>query len=119
VSFEEAINMSSPYCNQSYTAPVSQLLDAEVCEDKSLGRGWPNYVRDFGLTVEHGPELIQMMGDLQLWNVDLDDPACDAPIRAWQALAQLQYLDAIDTPSESYSPDSQQLNCRGEVSSPV
>ena len=77
-----------------YTPPVSQLLAYEAPHDSM--NDWAGYL-NLGITSEHIPELIQMIGDRFLYSEENEDElAWVAPIHAWRTLAQLKAEAAIE-----------------------
>lgn len=85
----------APHCDPS---PVASLLTLGIPEELWQDQ-WINYPAQFGLTLDHVPELIQLALS---WNDDEFDeeeedlPALYAPIHAWRALGQLQAEAAIE-----------------------
>ncbi|NJN21742.1 MAG: hypothetical protein HC812_11885 [Leptolyngbya sp. RL_3_1] len=79
---------------ERYTPPVSQLLTYGDC--RKLGKQWPNYVQELGLTTDHIPQLIQLMTDEALWVADSDSLEVWSTAHAWRALAQLKAIAAIE-----------------------
>ncbi len=77
-----------------YNPPVSQLLTYEA-PYVSLN-DWAGYL-NLGITSEHIPELIQMIGDRFLYSEENEDElAWVAPIHAWRTLGQLKAEAAIE-----------------------
>jgi|CXWL01.1.fsa_nt_gi hypothetical protein len=73
-----------------YSAPVNRLLT-----QGELETSLPNYL-DLGLTLDHVDDLIYLATDpLLLKAEDDDDPKIWAPLHAWNALGQLQVIEAI------------------------
>ncbi len=88
---------TEPISTQGNPSPVARLLTLgrpkEFCVDK-----WINYPEQFGLTLNHVPELIQLV---LRWNDDADEeeddrPELYAPVHAWRSLGQLQAEAAIE-----------------------
>lgn len=77
--------------NSKYSPIVARLLTYGDCGHMEE---WPDYL-SLGLTVEHIPELIQMIRDEALFSADSDRPEAWAPVHAWRALGQLQAEAAI------------------------
>ncbi len=80
---------------RSYSDPVKKLLQLGMPE----GDEWPNYLA-MGVTPEHIPELIELVGDEELRWVDEGEEEADlleanAQIHAWRALGQLKAEQAI------------------------
>jgi hypothetical protein len=74
-----------------YTKPVSLLLtygEAYNIND------WSVYL-ELGLTEEHIPELIKMVGDKKLNQADANSKEVWAPLHAWRTLGMLQATEAI------------------------
>ncbi len=74
---------------RNYSDPVKKLLQLGMPE----GNEWPDYLA-MGVTLEHIPELIELVGDEALrWEdeeEDEDQPQWYAQIHAWRALGQLK-----------------------------
>lgn len=88
--------MSAP----TYTSPVDKLLTLGKAEPVDWDQ-WPNYL-EFGLGLEHVPELICMATDLELRGRESkegeeEDPEFWAPVHALRTLGQLQAVDAAET----------------------
>ena len=80
---------------RSYSEPVQKLLQLGMPEVND----WPDYLA-MGVTPEHIPELIELVGDEALrWEDDLgedeDQPQWYAQIHAWRSLGQLKAEQAI------------------------
>jgi hypothetical protein len=76
-----------------YPAPVDKLL---TLGDRDAARaGWPDYVRLYGLTAEHVPDLIRMATDSALNLGDPESKEVWAPVHAWRALGQLRATAAV------------------------
>lgn len=69
----------------NYQPPVSQLLTYSRTKTSS---DWANYSQEFGLTLEHLPELIRLATDLSFNELDQDSPEVWAPLHAWRALSE-------------------------------
>jgi hypothetical protein len=81
-----------------YAPPVAQLLTLGVPQEFHA-ENWINYPAQFGLTLDHVPDLIQLTAtwdEDKLFDDDVD-PAIYAPIHAGRALGQLRAEEAIDT----------------------
>ncbi|MBW4659086.1 MAG: hypothetical protein KME15_10450 [Drouetiella hepatica Uher 2000/2452] len=77
-----------------YSPPVSQLLTYEEIDHNP--DNWSGYL-NLGITSEHIPELIQMMGDRSLYLDETDEQLYwAAPINAWRTLGQLKAEAAIE-----------------------
>ena len=78
----------------NYTPAVSQLLTyGEFYEYDFKPRN--HYLDKFGLTEEHIPELIRMVGDQELHDADEESLEVWGPIHAWRSLAELRAETAI------------------------
>ncbi|MCT7959560.1 DUF1186 family protein [Laspinema sp. D1] len=82
--------MSSP----NYTPPVSQLLTYGAVYQYDFKKS-PHYIEKFGLTKEHIPELIRMVGDEELHDADAESLEVWGPIHAWRSLGELRAETAI------------------------
>lgn len=80
---------------ESYTDPVAQLLLQGDIEESRDPADWVDYVTTFGLTEEHVPELLQLASDLEVYEVEEDDPAGFANLHAVRALGQVGSETAI------------------------
>ncbi len=80
--------------SHNYTTPVSQLLTYGELYDYAFNNSTP-YLEKFGLTAEHIPELIRMVGDDELHDSDEESLEVWAPIHAWRSLAELRNEAAI------------------------
>ncbi|MBN2090912.1 HEAT repeat domain-containing protein [candidate division KSB1 bacterium] len=75
-----------------YYPPVNLLLSYGECQ--YVG-DWPNYLA-LGLTLDHVPELIQMVIDEELNHGKSTHLDVWAPVHAWRTLAQLRATAAIE-----------------------
>ncbi len=75
----------------NYTKPVSSLLTYGSARNIN---DWSVYL-ELGLTEEHIPELIRMVGDEQLNQADGDNSEFWAPIHAWRTLGVLRAAEAV------------------------
>ncbi|WYD81941.1 MAG: DUF1186 domain-containing protein [Candidatus Electrothrix gigas] len=75
----------------TYTEPVSALLTYGSARNI---KDWSVYL-ELGLTKEHIPELIKMVGDEDLNQADGDSNEVWAPIHAWRTLGVLRAIEAI------------------------
>ncbi len=85
--------MSEQHTNATYQPPVSKLLTIGECQITKT-EAWPDYRKKFGLTEADIPELIRMMGDVELWESEKDLELWSV-VHAWRALGQLKALEAI------------------------
>ncbi len=76
-----------------YTEPVSSLLTYGSADNIN---DWSVYL-ELGLTEEHIPELIKMVGDKKLNQADGDSKEVWAPMHAWRTLGVLRATEAIST----------------------
>ena len=76
-----------------YTPPVSQLFTYEKPSENF--DDWSGYL-NLGVTSEHIPELIQLLGDQFLYSEEAEDQDWNAPIHAWRILGQLKAEAAIE-----------------------
>ncbi|MGA7953993.1 MAG: hypothetical protein WCA07_10795 [Gloeobacterales cyanobacterium] len=75
-----------------YQPPVSQLLSYGKPKNSS-GTQWFDYVKAYGFTNEHIPDLIRLACEEDLdWQ---DEAECYAPIHSYRALGQLKAEEAI------------------------
>lgn len=74
-----------------YTEPVSALLTYGSADNI---KDWSVYL-ELGLTKEHIPELIKMVGDEELNQADGNSKEVWAPIHAWRTLGVLRATEAI------------------------
>jgi len=84
----------------TYTSPVDKLLTFGKAEPVDWDQ-WPNYL-EFGLSLEHVPELIRMATDFELRGRESkkgeeEDPEFWAPVHALRVLGQLQAVEAAET----------------------
>lgn len=93
--------MNSP----NYTLPVSQLLTYGELYSYEFNNSI-HYLEKFGLTAEHIPELIRMVGDDELHDADEESLEVWGPIHAWRSLAELRNEAAIQ-PLLSFIPKLQ------------
>jgi hypothetical protein len=71
-----------------YSPPVDQLLTYETPHNNF--DDWSGYL-NLGITLEHVPDLIQMIGDQSLHLDETDDQFYwAAPVHAWRTLGQLK-----------------------------
>ena len=77
-----------------FSPPVATLI--ALGDSATRGYTWPDYA-SFGITVEHIPELIRILQEINLfWPEELiETNELSAPIHAWRALGQLQAQAAI------------------------
>lgn len=75
----------------NYTEPVSSLLTYGSADDIY---DWSVYL-ELGLTKEHIPELIRMVGDEKLNQANGESKEVWAPMHAWRILGQLRATEAI------------------------
>ena len=75
-----------------YQPPVAQLLSVGI--PKNIKRNqWFDYVKAYGFTDEHIPDLVRLAAEEELnWD---DEGECYAPIHAYRALGQLKAETAI------------------------
>jgi hypothetical protein len=78
---------------ETYSPPVNQLLTFGDCFKIKYDT---NYLKKFGFTPEHIPELIRMVGDPELNWAESDTLEVWAPVHAWRSLGQLRAEAAID-----------------------
>ncbi|MCT7967286.1 PBS lyase [Laspinema sp. D1] len=78
---------------ETYSHPVNQLLTFGDCFKI---KNDTNYLKKFGFTPEHIPELIRMAVDEELNWADSDSVEVWAPVHAWRSLGQLRAQEAID-----------------------
>jgi hypothetical protein len=77
-----------------YELPVAELLSVG---DESLSWGESfDYRKDFGLSLEHVPELLRMAADEELNQAESDSLRVWAPIHAIRALGQLRAAEAVN-----------------------
>ena len=74
-----------------YLPPLDRLVAFGPVE---FNEKWPDYVSILGLTIEHVPELIRMVGDPNLYDSDVENETC-ATIHARRALGQLRAVEAV------------------------
>jgi hypothetical protein len=76
--------------DQPYPQPLERLLTlGDPLDD------WPDYPAQYGLSVEHIPDLIRMAEDNSRWDEEDDEnPRVYANIHAWRALGQLGAVEA-------------------------
>ncbi|HSM57749.1 MAG TPA: hypothetical protein VK879_16470, partial [Candidatus Sulfomarinibacteraceae bacterium] len=77
----------------SYGPPVDRLL---AIGSPDRGEPWPECPDEYGLTLEHVPELLHMVQDEDLNLADEDSDEVWAPLHAWRALGQLQAEAAVE-----------------------
>lgn len=79
-----------------YPEPVNRLLthgETRICRKPGE---WPDYVGQYGFTLNHAPHLIRMATDKALLNLITDDPAVYGPVHAWRTLGQLKAIEAVE-----------------------
>ncbi len=89
---------TEPIAPPSDTSPIAALLTLGIPETFRVDT-WLNYPEQFGLTLDHVPELIPLAlswTDDKFDEEDDDLPAVYAPIHAWRSLGQLQAEAAIE-----------------------
>ena len=74
-----------------YQPPVSELLT--IGETSSANR-WTDY-QQFGIAVQHIPELLQMMCDTQL-SYNSHGTSAWGPVHAWRTLAMLRAREVVE-----------------------
>jgi hypothetical protein len=78
-----------------YEPPVDQLLTLGIPEGYQAS-AWINYPGQFGLTLDHLPDLLRLAAS---WQEDVPDETPDsvvyAPVHAWRAIGQLRSEAAI------------------------
>lgn len=75
------------------SSPVDKLINyGDISEMEAT----PDYVKEFGFSAEHIPELISMAGDKELNFGDVDSLEVWAPVHAVRALGQLRAKEAIE-----------------------
>lgn len=77
----------------SYLPPLDKLLT--LGDARPTLRRWPDY-RQYGLTLEHVPDLIRMATDEELYQADSQSSEVWAPMHAWRALGQLRAESAAE-----------------------
>ncbi|MCT7995934.1 PBS lyase [Laspinema olomoucense] len=78
---------------ETYSHPLNQLLTFGDCFKIKSDT---NYLKKFGFTAEHIPELIRMAVDPELNWAESDTLEVWAPVHAWRSLGQLRAEAAID-----------------------
>lgn len=84
--------------HEDYPEPVVALLsygDPGNLANPDDPDGWPDYVKELGLSLEDAPLLIRMLDDPALNYANPEDPRIWAGIHAWRALGQLDAVEAI------------------------
>jgi len=65
-------------------------------------RGWPDYLGQFGFTLEDVPALLILFTDEEINELDSNRPEVWAPLYAWRILGQLGSEEAIGTIVQSF-----------------
>jgi HEAT repeat protein len=84
--------------HQDYPEPVKALFsygEPRTIDNSDDPSKWPDYLKEFGLSLNDVPHLIRMLDDPILNSLDSKDPRAWADIHAWRALGQLGAVDAI------------------------
>ncbi|HLB58750.1 MAG TPA: hypothetical protein VJL87_01520, partial [Bdellovibrionota bacterium] len=83
---------------QPYTDPTAFLLslgDPRKIRDPNTSRGWADYIKKFGFSLNDVPTLLQLLKDPTIKAANTNDPLVWADVHAWRALGQLRAVEAI------------------------
>lgn len=78
-----------------YPSPVNALLSYGEPQFSNNPELWPDYVKDYSLSISDTPYLVSMLRDDSINNADSKDPRVWAAVHAWRSLGQLAAVDAI------------------------
>ena len=83
----------------AYPEPVAALLSygdpEELKENSDDPYGWPDYIKEFSLSLNDLPQLTRMLNDPTTKHTESGNPQIWADIHAWRAIGQLGAVEAI------------------------